>query len=236
MREVEPEWRLIQRSTGKAPTLPFHLSPGSSVSLLRVRFAMRAFDTLSTVRMTNIALRSENTEGYLALEYPLLRQRVGSLAEANGPPPSYFGLPPAYRAGMPSPGPWGPASTPAPGANGILKGEGKYNILKDIFHIMQILMAGKSPSGLEMVLKGLDIQPEISTLDSSGFGCPHTVLFCWLQKCFELTSSLAAPQLDFGIAICSQSKDEDTGLAEMDTTEAAPVARDCTYINKMGSL
>jgi len=33
----------------------------------------------------------------------------------------------------------------------------------------------------------------------------------------------------------SHRKDEDTGLAEMDTTEAAPVARDCTYINKMGS-
>ncbi len=33
----------------------------------------------------------------------------------------------------------------------------------------------------------------------------------------------------------SQSKDEDAGLTEMDTTEAAPVARDCTYNNKMGS-
>jgi hypothetical protein len=31
----------------------------------------------------------------------------------------------------------GAPSTPPPGANGILKGEGKYNILKDIFHIVQ---------------------------------------------------------------------------------------------------
>jgi hypothetical protein len=29
-------------------------------------------------------------------------------------------------------------------------------------------MAGKSPSGIELVLKGLDIQLEISTLDSLG--------------------------------------------------------------------
>jgi hypothetical protein len=43
-----------------------------------------------------------------------------------------------HQLGMPSPGPWGPPSTPPSGANGILKGEGKYNILKDIFHIMQV--------------------------------------------------------------------------------------------------
>jgi hypothetical protein len=35
-------------------------------------------------------------------------------------------------------GPCGLPSTPPPGANDILKGEGKYNILKDIFHIMQV--------------------------------------------------------------------------------------------------
>jgi serine/threonine protein kinase len=35
-------------------------------------------------------------------------------------------------------------------------------------HWFQILMAAKSPSGVEMVLKGLDIQLEISTLDSLG--------------------------------------------------------------------
>jgi len=52
--EVEPEWRLIQRSTGKASTWPILLSRGSSVSLLGVTFAMRAFDTLSTVRMTTL--------------------------------------------------------------------------------------------------------------------------------------------------------------------------------------
>ncbi|KAH9558601.1 hypothetical protein CY35_06G016600 [Sphagnum magellanicum] len=53
-REVEPEWRLIQRSTGEASTWPILLSRGSLVSLLGVRFAMRAFDTLSTVRMTTL--------------------------------------------------------------------------------------------------------------------------------------------------------------------------------------
>jgi hypothetical protein len=35
-------------------------------------------------------------------------------------------------------------------------------------HWFQILMVGKSPSRLEMVRKGLDIQLEISTLDSLG--------------------------------------------------------------------
>ncbi|CAM6021756.1 unnamed protein product [Sphagnum balticum] len=78
-----------------------------------------------------------------------------------------------------------------------------------------ILMVGKSPSGLEMVLKGLDIQLEISTLDS-------------------LDAELVLDAMD-SLCVESQSKDEDAGLTEMDTTEAAPVARDCTYINKMRS-
>jgi hypothetical protein len=40
--------------------------------------------------------------------------------------------------------------------------------LDENVHLFQILMPGKSPSGLKMVLKGVDIQLEISTLDSLG--------------------------------------------------------------------
>jgi len=40
--------------------------------------------------------------------------------------------------------------------------------LDENVHLFQILMVGKSAWGFEMVLKGLDIQLEISTLDSLG--------------------------------------------------------------------